>query len=83
MNYKEVFKDILYCVEQLGDSEEIVNICSNSKKIGVGDTFLAIVGIKTDGHKYIESAINSGAKVIICNKDKVGTFSAPKDVSVF
>lgn len=83
MNYKEVFKDILYCVEQLGNSEEIVNICSNSKKIGVGDTFLAIVGIKTDGHKYIESAINSGAKVVICNKDKVGTFSAPKDVSVF
>lgn len=37
----------------------------NSKKIEPGDTFLALTGPYTDGHDYIEDAIDHGAACII------------------
>lgn len=37
----------------------------DSRKIKVGDTFIALYGRNTDGHKYIEDAINRGAKKVI------------------
>lgn len=37
----------------------------NSKKVKPGDTFLALQGPYTDGHDYIEEAINKGAACII------------------
>ena len=38
----------------------------NSKLVQKGDTFLALKGIKRDGHNYIEDAINKGAVCVIC-----------------
>ena len=40
----------------------------NSKEISVGGLFVAIEGFKTDGHKYVKSAIENGAKAIVCTK---------------
>ena len=37
----------------------------NSKEIEPGDTFLALTGLKKDGHDYIEEAIDKGAVCII------------------
>ena len=37
----------------------------NSKNIAEGDMFIAIKGYETDGHKYIDDAIQNGAKVIM------------------
>ena len=39
---------------------------SDSRKVKIGDTFIALKGIKDDGHNYILDAINNGAKKIIC-----------------
>lgn len=39
---------------------------SDSRKVKIGDTFVALKGIKDDGHNYISDAINNGAKKIIC-----------------
>ena len=39
---------------------------SDSRKVRIGDTFIALKGIKDDGHNYILDAINNGAKKIIC-----------------
>ena len=49
---------------------------SDSRKIRKGDTFIALHGVNSDGHKYIEDAINNGAKKIICEHGSysVGTF---------
>ena len=44
---------------------DVNNIESNSKNIKQGDMFIAIKGFNVDGHEYIESAINAGAKVIM------------------
>ncbi|KGM96644.1 UDP-N-acetylmuramoyl-L-alanyl-D-glutamate--2,6-diaminopimelate ligase [Clostridium botulinum] len=41
----------------------------DSRKILNGDVFVAIEGFNVDGHKFIQKAIENGAKVIICSKD--------------
>ena len=37
----------------------------DSRKVVKGDTFIAIRGIKEDGHKYIKDAIKNGADTIV------------------
>ncbi len=41
---------------------------TDSRKIKEGDTFLAITNVERDGHDFIESAIQNGAKKIICER---------------
>lgn len=48
------------------------NIKIDSRKVVEGDTFVAIVGYNVDGHKYIEDAINNGAKKIIAQYGEYG-----------
>ena len=45
-------------------------IKTNSKDIKPGDTFIALKGFNTDGHKYIKEAIDNGASKIICEYGK-------------
>lgn len=44
---------------------DITGIAYNSQKSISDGIFVAIVGFKTDGHRYIDDAISRGAKVII------------------
>lgn len=39
---------------------------NDSRKVKSGDTFIAIRGIKGDGHDYINDAINRGCSKVIC-----------------
>ena len=39
---------------------------NDSRKVKVGDTFIALKGINGDGHNYIDDAISRGASKIIC-----------------
>lgn len=48
----------------------MINIKTNSKKILPGDIFVALRGIRSDGHDYIEDAIKRGAKKIIAEEGK-------------
>jgi UDP-N-acetylmuramoyl-L-alanyl-D-glutamate--2,6-diaminopimelate ligase len=45
---------------------EIAGIGFDSRKVTPGSLFVAIRGTKIDGHEYIESAVRTGASVIIC-----------------
>ena len=49
----------------------------DSRKIEVGDTFLALRGVDCDGHDYIESAIKNGASKIICER---GSYSVETEI---
>lgn len=65
-----ILKDILYkvAIEAVKGSTDIeVNkIEFDSRKIVSDDVFVAIKGTVSDGHDFIEKAINIGATVIIC-----------------
>lgn len=45
------------------------NICSDSRKVKKGDIFVAIKGLTSDGHDYIEDAINKGAALVYGERD--------------
>jgi len=65
-----LLKDILFGVGLTavsGSTNIMVNTLHfDSRKVGLEDVFVAIKGTLTDGHKFIEKAINSGAICIVC-----------------
>ena len=44
---------------------DIMQISNDSRDIKEGAMFIAIKGFDVDGHKYIEKAIENGAKAIL------------------
>lgn len=44
----------------------IKDIQIDSRKVSDGSVFVAIKGVQMDGHTFIKTAINNGAKVIVC-----------------
>ncbi|WP_155958852.1 UDP-N-acetylmuramoyl-L-alanyl-D-glutamate--2,6-diaminopimelate ligase [Flavobacterium limnosediminis] len=65
-----ILKDILYkvAIEAVKGSTdiEVGKIEFDSRKIVSDDVFVAIKGTVSDGHDFIEKAINLGATVIVC-----------------
>ena len=63
-------KDILYKVpieKVIGDTSVVINqLAFDSRKITTDDVFVAIKGLRSNGHLFIEQAIQKNAKVIIC-----------------
>jgi UDP-N-acetylmuramoyl-L-alanyl-D-glutamate--2,6-diaminopimelate ligase len=54
-------------VSIMGDQERLVeNIESDSRKVVPGSVFVAVRGYNTDGHGFIDTAVNAGAVAIIC-----------------
>ena len=45
-----------------------MKIKTDSRKVLPGDTFIALKGIKTDGHKYVKEAIKNGASLVIVER---------------
>lgn len=64
--FDTIIKDI-NIIEQKGSAPTLTNkISYDSRKVSENDIFVAMPGEITDGHKYINKAIDLGAKVIIC-----------------
>jgi len=65
-------KDILYKVSltsSYGDmSVDVKGICFDSRKVKPGFLFIAVKGTQSDGHEYIEKAIELGATAVVCEK---------------
>ncbi|MEJ2163476.1 MAG: Mur ligase domain-containing protein, partial [Robiginitalea sp.] len=63
-------KDLLFGVSLKAVSgstaEEVRELCFDSRKVASKDVFIAIRGTETDGHRFIEKAIEQGATAIIC-----------------
>ncbi len=78
-------------IEALGIQEfdennnpDILNIQSDSRKVEKGSLFVAVRGTNTDGHKYIDSAVEKGAVAVVCEEkpelfDKEVIFIVVKD----
>lgn len=48
---------------------EITGVTCDSRNVQKGNVFVCIDGVTVDGHKFAKSAFDSGAAVIICEKD--------------
>ena len=54
-------------IKILGTTErEIREVHFDSRKIEKNDMFVAVKGTQSDGHQFIDKAINSGANVVVC-----------------
>jgi UDP-N-acetylmuramoyl-L-alanyl-D-glutamate--2,6-diaminopimelate ligase len=68
----KLLKDILYGVslkKVIGSTEsEVDAICFDSRKVAPGVLFVAVRGTESDGHAFIDKAINLGASAILCEE---------------
>lgn len=61
-----------------GDSRrEVSSLCYSADKCEAGSLFVAVAGLKYDGHDFITEAINRGARSIVHEKD----FNVPSAVT--
>ena len=65
----KIFKDVNYKVLQEGENFKIKGIEYDSRKIEKDFVFVAMTGSTADGHDFIQKAIDSGARMIICEKN--------------
>ena len=67
-----LLKDILYRVSLLSTSgpmdREIEGLCFDSRESGRNYLFVAVRGVHTDGHHYINQAIEKGVTAIVCEQ---------------
>ena len=67
-----ILKDILWkvAIEAVHGSTDLAieKMEFDSRKIAESDVFIAIRGTISDGHEFIETAINKGAVAIICDE---------------
>lgn len=65
MKLSQIVSDV-DVLEKIGASDPEISVLSiNSKEVTPGTLFFAIPGLKTDGHKYIESAVENGATAVL------------------
>jgi len=51
------------------ETVRVHSITTDSRRVGPGAMFFAVPGLRTDGHFFINEAIDRGAQVIVCEKD--------------
>lgn len=68
----KILQDILYksgAIEIIGPVNKTVpGISFDSRNVETGGLFVAVKGTQADGHRFIETAINTGAGIIVCEK---------------
>lgn len=68
------------CERIQGNAEqEITGVAYDSRTVEPGGLFVCIEGFRTDGHKYIPSALEKGAAAILCTHQVQGI---PKNTAV-
>ena len=78
----KIFKDTEYKVLKDGKKFEIRGIEYDSRKIEKDFVFVAMTGSAVDGHNFIQKAIDSGAKIIITEKNiNISEYKNADDVS--
>src|SRR3989304_6380616 len=81
MKLTDILKDIelqkasgdMYC--------EISGLAYDSRNVGHGTLFVAIKGLKTDGHLYIKNALEKGAAGILAEHEPAG-ITIPAGVTI-
>lgn len=69
MKLIDILKDCKYEVLCGHINKDVKEIAYDSRKVLDDYVFVALTGFMVDGHKYIDSAIDNGASVIVVEKD--------------
>lgn len=66
MNIREILKGVKVVDRNHLGEPEVESLAFDSRKVTKGALFIAVKGSSSDGHNYIDSAIEKGAVAIIC-----------------
>ncbi|MBQ7145019.1 MAG: UDP-N-acetylmuramoyl-L-alanyl-D-glutamate--2,6-diaminopimelate ligase [Oscillospiraceae bacterium] len=66
MKLGELLSDISILSANVDLDIEITGVSYDSRLTRPGDLFIAVVGFATDGHKYINKALEQGAAAVLC-----------------
>ncbi|WP_297404501.1 UDP-N-acetylmuramoyl-L-alanyl-D-glutamate--2,6-diaminopimelate ligase [uncultured Cetobacterium sp.] len=67
---KRMFENIEYKIlKKIDGNINFKDLEYDSRKVKDGDIFVALEGAEVDGHKYIDKAIENGAKAILISKN--------------
>ncbi len=67
-NLTQILRGIIILDSRGNMSQDISNIVFDSRKVAPNCLFVAVRGTQVDGHNFIQKAIESGAKVIVCEE---------------
>ncbi len=76
MRLSEIFNNLNI---KFNNDIEITGISIDSRNIKEGNLFVAINGFDMDGHKFINNAIENGAKAVLIDEDRLDEF---KDLDI-
>lgn len=68
MKLNELLKDVEILEIKGEGNPEITGVFYNSLELTEGGLFVAIEGFVTDGHKYVKSAVQKGARAVVCTR---------------
>lgn len=69
MRLKELLLGIEYTLVKGNADIEVGRLVTDSRKINRGDVFVALTGLGTDGHNYVEAAVKNGAAAVIAEHE--------------
>ncbi|MCD8117143.1 MAG: UDP-N-acetylmuramoyl-L-alanyl-D-glutamate--2,6-diaminopimelate ligase [Oscillospiraceae bacterium] len=72
MKLGELLADIPIQEASASLDADIRDICYDSRRVMPGDLFVAVEGLKSDGHRFIRSAIEKGAAAVLCQRRPEG-----------
>lgn len=61
---------------------EIISVEYDSRKGSAGSLFAAVEGFESDGHSFVESAVNNGCRCVLINESRLAEFSHLADRGV-
>ena len=68
MKLEELLRNVTVKTVEGAADTDIMDVDIDSRKVAKGHLFVAIRGTQTDGHQYIEKAIEQGASAILCEE---------------
>lgn len=69
MKLEKLLEGVLYEVVSGSTDKDIKSLCYDSRKVSKGSMFVCLTGFQSDGHEYIDSAIEKGATALLVEKD--------------
>lgn len=64
------------------DALSISGIRYRSQDVEPGDLFVAVPGIRADGHDFIQTAMEQGAAAVVIREDRAGEVFKPTDTAI-
>ena len=66
MNLRQLLRGVPLLGGTYDEDMEITSISYDSRTVRPGALFVALVGERTDGHRYIQTALDKGAAAVLC-----------------